>query len=76
MRNELSIDNDLFTDETISNPYPIYKQIRDIGAAVWSSKHDVWLISRFDDVRAALKADSTLISGRGVTLNSILNDNA
>lgn len=76
MRNKLSIDNDLFTDETISNPYPIYKQIRDTGAAVWSSKHDVWLISRFDDVRAALKADSTLISGRGVTLNSILNDNA
>ena len=34
----------------------------------------MWAISRFEDVRAALRADSTLLSGKGVAMNDALNN--
>jgi cytochrome P450 len=68
---ELAID--LFSDEAIRDPYPLYRQIRDSAPAVWLPAHEVWALGRFADVRAALRADETLISGRGVALNDFLN---
>lgn len=69
-----SLNIDLFSDEAIANPYPLYEQIRNAGPVVWLELYDMWAISRFDDVRAALRAESTLLSGRGVAVNPALND--
>ncbi len=66
-------DVDLYSDAGIADPYPLYRAIRDLGPAVWLRVHDVWAIGRFDDVRAALRADGVLVSGRGVALNSVVN---
>ena len=68
------IDIDLFSDEAIADPYPLYEQIRNAGPAVWLDRYDMWAIGRFDDVRAALRADAILLSGRGVAMNAELND--
>ena len=67
---------DLYTDAAIADPYPLYRAIRDLGAAVWLSAHGVWAIARFGDVRAALRADRVLVSGRGVAMNGLVNGNA
>ena len=69
-----SLDLDLFSDEAIANPYPLYEEIRNAGPAVWLEQYNMWAISRFDDVRAALRADSTLLSGTGVAMNEALNN--
>ncbi len=69
-----SIDIDLFSDEAIADPYPLYEQIRNAGAVVWLKPYDMWAISRFEDVRAALRADSILLSGKGVAMNDALNN--
>jgi len=66
-------DGDLYTDAMIADPYPIYRAIRDLGPAVWLSAHDAWAIGRYRDVRAALRADEVLVSGRGVALNDVVN---
>ena len=68
-----SVDVELFSDEAIANPYPLYEQIRNAGPVVWLDRYDMWAISRFDDVRATLRADSTLLSGQGVAMNDLLN---
>jgi cytochrome P450 len=68
-----TLATDLYTDAAIVDPYPIYRTIRDLGPAVWLSAHDAWAIGRFDDVRAALRADETLVSGHGVALNDQMN---
>jgi cytochrome P450 len=68
------LDVDLFDDGAIENPYPLYRAIRDCGPAVRLPAHDVWAIGRFADVRAALKADDALVSGHGVGLNNLVND--
>jgi cytochrome P450 len=70
-RPELAVD--LYTDAAIADPYPLYRTIRDLGPAVWLSAHDAWAIGRFDDVRAALRADGVLLSGHGVGLNDVVN---
>jgi len=40
---------------------------------VWMPRWKLWAIGRFDDVRAALRADDVLISGKGVAANDLLN---
>ncbi|WP_420440858.1 cytochrome P450, partial [Candidatus Poriferisodalis sp.] len=69
-----SIDIDLFSDEAIADPYPLYEQVRNVGAVVWLEPYDMWAISRFEDVRAALRAESILLSGKGVAMNDALNN--
>jgi cytochrome P450 len=68
-----SLDTDLYTDAAILDPYPIYRAIRDLGPAVWLTAHGAWAIGRFDDVRAALRADGVLVSGHGVAMNDLVN---
>lgn len=67
------LDDDLYTDAAILDPYPLYHRIRDLGSAVWLTTHHAWAVGRFDDVRAALLADGVLISGHGVAMNDLLN---
>jgi cytochrome P450 len=64
---------DLYTDAAILDPHPLYREIRDLAPAVWLAAHGVWAIGRFHDVRAALRADGVLVSGRGVALNDFVN---
>ena len=66
-------DVDLFTDAAIEEPYPLYRAIRDCGPAVWLRPHGVWAIGRFHDLRAALRADTALVSGCGISMNPVMN---
>lgn len=69
-----TLDIDLFSDEVIANPNPAYQKIREAGPQVWLSQYNMWAIGGYDDVRAALRADSTLLSGKGVAMNDMLNN--
>ena len=68
-----AFDEDLYGDELLLDPCGAYHAIRELGSAVWLSQHNMWAVGRFDDVRTALKADTALISGRGVAANEALN---
>jgi cytochrome P450 len=70
-RPELAID--LYADGAILDPFPLYRAVRDHAPAVWLSAHGVWALGRFADVRAALRADDSLVSSRGVALNDFVN---
>jgi cytochrome P450 len=70
-RVELAID--LYADEAIRDPHPLYRAIRERAPAVWLPAHGVWALGRFEDVRAALRADGVLVSGRGVALSPLVN---
>lgn len=69
----VALKADLFTDVAIHDPHPLYRTIRDLAPAVWLPTHGAFAVSRYDDVRAALRNDKALISGRGVALNDIVN---
>jgi cytochrome P450 len=65
---------DLYADAAILDPHPLYRAVRDLAPAVWLPAHGVFAIGRFADVRAALRADEALVSGRGVALNPVVNE--
>jgi cytochrome P450 len=56
-----------------ADPYPAFAALRRAGAAVWSASEQLWIVSRFADVRQVLRADGAMISGEGVAANPIMN---
>ena len=64
---------DLFQPDALRNPFPHYRAIRDLGAAVRMEIPDVYAIGRFKDVQAALRHPEILVSGQGVGFNDISN---
>lgn len=53
------LDADLYGDEAIADPYPIYRTIRDLGPAVWLRAHDAWAIARFEETCVRRSARTT-----------------
>ena len=66
-------DVDLFADDVLSDPYPHLRALRDAGPVVWLGAHDVYAVTRYDDVRRVLDDDNTFVSGQGVGFNDFVN---
>jgi len=65
---------DLFTDDVLDDPYPLLRDLRDLGPVVRLEAHDLLAVTRYDDVRRVLDDDTTFVSGRGVALNDVVNE--
>ena len=59
---------DLYSDESLLDPYPFYEKIREAGSAVWLEMHKVWAVARYADVRSVTSNFRTFISGEGLAL--------
>lgn len=68
------IDTDLFSDETLVDPFPAYAAIRDAAPAVWLSQHDCWAMGRYADVRRSLARHTIFLSGQGIGLTPAANE--
>src|SRR6478735_2607306 len=68
-----SSDIDLFADEVLLDPYPMYEKLRDLGAVVHLSANDVYALTRYDAIRDAL-ADPGTFSSRTIGFNPMVND--
>ncbi len=66
---------DLFSPETIVDPFPVLDELREQGPAVYMSKYDFWLLTRYDTVRAAAGDWQTYTSAQGVALTPQMNAN-
>ena len=71
--NSLRSDIDLFADAALADPYPLYRELRDIGPAVWLERHDCWFVGRHEELRRALGDWQTYSSAHGIGLNPIIN---
>jgi cytochrome P450 len=71
--NSLRSDIDLFADAALAAPYPLYRELRDIGPAVWLVRHDCWFVGRHEELRRALGDWQTYSSAHGIGLNPIIN---
>jgi len=52
---------DLFAEQALADPYPLYRQLRDAGAATYLSRYGLWFLSRYDQVRAAARRLENLL---------------
>jgi cytochrome P450 len=67
-------DLDLYTEDAIVSPYENYRLLRDLGPAVWLERNDVWAVTRYSDVHAALADPQTFSSAEGVAMNDQTNE--
>lgn len=49
----------------LSDPYPIFAELREKHPVHYSPERDLWVVSRYDDVRNVLLDAETFASGRG-----------
>lgn len=67
-------DVDLYADDVLRQPYPHYRALRDLGAAVWLPRNGLYAVGRFEDVRAALRNPGLFSSAQGVAANDHVNE--
>jgi cytochrome P450 len=65
---------DLWSDASLADPYPVYRELRDAGSAVWLSEYEMFAVPRYADVRAALKDWRVFSSAHGVMMNEPMNE--
>ena len=55
--------------DTIMNPHPLFRRMREVAPLYHREEQDFWAVSRFEDVKAVLVNRETFPSYRGVTLD-------
>ncbi|WP_345962164.1 cytochrome P450 [Streptomyces sp. BRB040] len=66
-------DVDLFADEVVLDPYPVYAGLRERGPVVRLPRNDVYALTRYDVIRGAL-ADWESFSSSSVAFNPMANE--
>ncbi|SMP72825.1 cytochrome P450 [Noviherbaspirillum suwonense] len=61
-------DLDPYADEVLSNPYPYYAKLRDLGPVVWLDRYQVYALARHDEIHAVLSDPHNFCSSAGVGL--------
>ncbi|NDZ80201.1 cytochrome P450 [Streptomyces sp. SID10853] len=66
-------DVDLFADEVVLDPYPVYAELREQGPVVHLRRNDVHALTRYDVIRGAL-ADWEAYSSTSIGFNGAVNE--
>ncbi|MEE4492559.1 cytochrome P450 [Streptomyces sp. BE230] len=66
-------DIDLFADEVVLDPYPVYAELRDQGSVVHLRKNDIHVLTRYEAIRGAL-ADWKSFSSDSIGFNPMVNE--
>lgn len=64
---------DIYALDAITDPYPHYQRMRDLGPVVWLAKQRAYALPRYTECKSVLRDDKTFLSGQGVALNPITN---
>jgi cytochrome P450 len=71
-RDELYYDP--YAPDIYSDPYPVFRRLREEAPLYYNELHDFYALSRYSDVRSGLVDRQTYISGRGDVLELIKSD--
>jgi cytochrome P450 len=66
-------DIDLFADDVLLDPYPTYRALRDLGAVVHLPRNDVYVLTRYATIRAALRDPARFSSVGAIGFNPGVN---
>jgi cytochrome P450 len=60
---------DPYTDSALLNPWPVSRQMREAGPAVWLPEYGLLALTRYDSMRRALGLGDVLLLRHGVMMN-------
>jgi cytochrome P450 len=66
-------DVDLFGADFVTDPFPRLARLREQAAAVYSTEWDFYVLTRYDDIKAAAVDWETFTSAEGVALTPEIN---
>jgi cytochrome P450 len=66
-------DVDIWSDANILDPFPTYRELRDLGPVVHLQRYDLYAVTRYDDVKTVLEDWRTFSSALGVTFSEGMN---
>ena len=64
---------DPYADQTLLNPWPLYRELREMGPAVWLEKYRMFALTRYDAVVKVLRDWGAFPSSFGVMMNDDMN---
>ncbi|MGV0585274.1 cytochrome P450 [Mycobacteroides chelonae] len=64
---------DIYSRSAILDPYPHYRDLRELGPVVWLPRHRLYALPRYAECKATLREDDMFISGQGVAANPLTN---
>ena len=64
---------DLFSDEALRDPLPLFREIQSLGSFVWLEMQQVLATARYAECRQILRSPDLFVSGQGVGLNDASN---
>src|SRR3984893_13802168 len=64
---------DPFADQALLNPWPLYRELREMGPVVWLEKYGMFALTRYDVVVKALRDWEAFPSSLGVMMNDDMN---
>jgi len=64
---------DPYTDQALLNPWPLYRELREMGPVVWLEKYGMFALTRYDVVVKALRDWEAFPSSFGVMMNDDMN---
>ena len=67
-------DIDLFADHILVDAHPTFKALRDQAAVVYLPTNNLYALTRYDVIRAALGDPATFSSVKGIGFNPAVND--
>ncbi|KAA9156929.1 cytochrome P450 [Amycolatopsis acidicola] len=67
-------DLDLFADDVLVDPYPSYADLCELGGVVHLPSNDVYALTRYDTIRAALRDWESFSSAGAIGFNPAVNE--
>ena len=64
---------DPYTDQALLNPWPLYRELREMAPVVWLEKYRMFAFTRYDVVGKALRDWEAFPSSFGVMMNDDMN---
>jgi cytochrome P450 len=64
---------DPYADQALLNPWPLYRELREMGPVVWLEKYGMFALTRYDAVVKALRDWEAFPSSFGVMMNDDMN---
>ena len=64
---------DPYCDAALIEPWETYRQLQDLGSAVWLERYEMFALTRYDSVLRALRDASVFSSASGVMMNDDMN---
>jgi cytochrome P450 len=71
-----TIDVDLWSDDVLTDPYETYARLRGVGPVLYDVDRELYVLTRYDEIRAAVQDWETFSSARGIGVGARGNRHA